>query len=106
MPFISGMKPAAGIPAMKGCCMFCMPLMAIMGFWNMDMFCKEKPRGVPDVRWWLLGRGKWPLELASDLEGAMWEGSRTYVLTRFSCRLVSNDRKGTNESTYIVLESS
>lgn len=40
------------------------------------MFARLKPRGVPAVRLWLF-MGKWPLLLASEREGAMWDGSRT-----------------------------
>ena len=35
-----------------------------------------KPRGVPAAILWLF-IGKWPLLLASEREGAMWDGSRT-----------------------------
>ena len=42
----------------------------------MGMLERLKPRGVPAVSVWLF-MGKWPLELASEREGAMWEGSRT-----------------------------
>lgn len=40
------------------------------------MEARLKPRGVPAELLWLLV-GKWPLLLASEREGAMWEGSST-----------------------------
>ena len=47
------------------------------------MVARLKPRGVPAAVW-LLFMGKWPLLLASERDGAMWDGSRTYVLTRLN----------------------
>ena len=47
------------------------------------MEARLKPRGVP-AEAWLLFVGKCPLLLASEREGAMCEGSSTYVLTRLS----------------------
>jgi hypothetical protein len=57
------------------------PGIPIMPF--MAKFCRLNPRGVPALDCPLAG-GKWPLEFASVLEGAICEGSITYALMRSS----------------------
>ena len=45
----------------------------------MPKLWRLNPRGVPVAPWPVAG-GKWPLEVASERDGAMCEGSNTYAL--------------------------
>lgn len=46
----------------------------------MEKLLRLNPRGVPVAPWTPPPWGKWPFEFASERDGAMWAGSRTYAL--------------------------
>jgi len=66
-----GMPGGANMPTVPG-------VTVLPGIGKPIGYCelRVKPRGVP-VGWPLLPSGKWPLEFASLLLGAMCAGSRT-----------------------------
>jgi hypothetical protein len=82
---LDGFHPARGIPpgvaniCIPDAIMFGAPLAIGKPIGNCMCWLSWNPRGVPVGT--LLPRGKCPLLFASLLLGAMWAGSRTYVLT-------------------------